>query len=119
MSERRPVRTGDRHDLKLPDGMRERFKRSATLSGRTLNAELIHRLQATLDGTYGLPLPSEILEMLKAAARETGRSLEDEGYVRLLDSLNGWSEVQTLRRDLDEAHAALARLNALNRENRR
>lgn len=119
MSERRPVRTGDRHDLKLPDGMRERFKRSATLSGRTLNAELIHRLQATLDGTYGLPLPPEILEMLKAAAGETGRSLEDEGYVRLLDSLNGWSEVQTLRRDLDEAHAALARLNALNRENRR
>jgi hypothetical protein len=48
--------------------------------------------------------------MLRAAAEETGRSLEDEFYVRLLDSLNGWSEVQSLRRDLDEMRAAAGRL---------
>lgn len=111
MSEKSPAQTADKYVLRFPDGMRAALKRSAILSGRTLNAELVHRLQATMDGTYGFPLPPEILKMLKAAVEETGRSLEDELYVRLLNGLNDWSEVQMLRQDLQEARAAVEPLS--------
>lgn len=34
--------------LRLPDGMRDRLKAAAEASGRSMNAEIVHRLQASL-----------------------------------------------------------------------
>lgn len=39
----------DQYMLRFPDGMREQLKDIAASNGRSLNAEIIHRLQTTLD----------------------------------------------------------------------
>lgn len=36
-------------NIRLPDGMRERLKREGALEGRTLNTEIILRLERSLD----------------------------------------------------------------------
>lgn len=38
----------DRYIVRFPDGMRDRLKSEASANGRSLNAEIIHRLQETL-----------------------------------------------------------------------
>lgn len=38
-------RGSDKFMLRLPDGMRERIKRAAEHNGRSMNAELVHRIE--------------------------------------------------------------------------
>jgi len=40
-------RDSDKFMLRLPDGMRDRIKLSADKNGRSMNAEIVARLQAT------------------------------------------------------------------------
>ncbi len=108
----------DKYTFIFPDSMRTQLKRFAVLNGRTLKAELVLRLQATLDGAFGLPLPPEIVRMLGTAAQESGRCLEDELYVRVLDSLNDWSESRMLRQELKELRAAVEGLGCESRTTR-
>lgn len=44
-----PSASADRYIVRFPDGMRDRLKALATENGRSLNAEIIHRLQTTLE----------------------------------------------------------------------
>lgn len=44
-----PSDVADKFLLRLPDGMRTKLKAAAKANSRTMNAEIIHRLQATLD----------------------------------------------------------------------
>ena len=55
MEEKRyPSHTLDKFQLRFPDGMRDRIKQAAEDSGRSMNAEIIHRLEQSLtDGTPG------------------------------------------------------------------
>lgn len=48
MTERKP-QDQDRYIVRFPDNMREQLKDLAAANGRSLNAEIIHRLQQTLD----------------------------------------------------------------------
>lgn len=41
----RPGRGSDQFPLRLPDGMREQLKDAANLSGRSMNTEIVHRLE--------------------------------------------------------------------------
>ena len=45
-------RHADKYIVRFPDGMRDRLKEQAKASNRTLNAEIIARLQQTFDGTF-------------------------------------------------------------------
>lgn len=41
----RATRGSDQFQLRLPDGMREQIKQSADANGRSMNAEIIYRLE--------------------------------------------------------------------------
>lgn len=47
MSGRIPSRGADQFNLRLPDGMRDQIKAAADQSGRSMNAEIISRLEAS------------------------------------------------------------------------
>lgn len=57
--------------LRFPDGMRDRIREAAAENGRSMNAEIISRLDATFAGRAvdGMPLTVE-------AARDELKSLE-------------------------------------------
>lgn len=44
-----PSTKQDQFNLRLPDGMRERIAREAEKSGRSMNTEIVSRLEFTLD----------------------------------------------------------------------
>jgi len=48
MSEKATGRDSDKFMLRLPDGMRDELKRAAARNSRSLNAEIISRLERTL-----------------------------------------------------------------------
>ncbi|TDR37828.1 Arc-like DNA binding dprotein [Tahibacter aquaticus] len=47
--------------LRLPDGMRERIAKIAETAGRSMNAEIVHRLEQSLQGTAPGDAPSPTL----------------------------------------------------------
>ena len=64
MNETKPGRGADQFPLRFPDGMRERLKGEAARNGRSMNAEIISRLESTFDlddhirSKEGMPPPS-------------------------------------------------------------
>src|SRR5688572_19771046 len=48
MAERKPGRGSDQFPLRLPDGMRGRLKALADRNGRSMNAEIVSRLEDSL-----------------------------------------------------------------------
>lgn len=54
MREPYPSETKDRFMIRLPDGMRDKIKEAASASHRTMNDEIIFRLEASLQGKEGL-----------------------------------------------------------------
>lgn len=56
-----PSRTADQFVVRLPDGMRERIAETAKTNGRSMNAEIVARL----DGSFGPEYPSD--DVLKLA----------------------------------------------------
>jgi hypothetical protein len=65
-----PGRHADQFNLRLPDGMRERIAESAKANSRSMNAEIVARLEST----FQAPAPSgrtdpAAIDDLRAAAR--------------------------------------------------
>lgn len=46
-----PSRTADQYVVRFPDGMRDRIAEAAKANGRSMNAEIIARLQSTFTPT--------------------------------------------------------------------
>lgn len=77
----------DQYMLRFPDGMRERLKEAAAEHKRSLNAEIIARLEATLVGDEAYQAGKSPFEMYataisKAAAKEAADAASD--IVRLV-----------------------------------
>ncbi|MFV3332592.1 Arc family DNA-binding protein [Pseudomonas sp. NY15437] len=51
-----PSRTADKFVLRLPDGMRERVAEAAKGSHRSMNSEIISRLELSLESPKSMPL---------------------------------------------------------------
>lgn len=53
----RAPQTADKFIVRLPDGMRDRLSAAARSNGRSMTAELVHRLEASFaqDETAGVP----------------------------------------------------------------
>ncbi len=52
--------------LRLPDGMRDRIKAAAETNNRSMNAEIVHRLEQTFAPPVDLPFdltPEELMRM--------------------------------------------------------
>lgn len=55
---------GDKQiNLRAPDGLHERIKEAAMRSGRSINSELVHRLEASFEASVSLePVVAKALE---------------------------------------------------------
>ncbi len=66
-----PGRHAEQFNLRLPDGMRERLKEAAGANKRSMNAEIISRLQDSFDPIAG----ASVSDVGKAAARASSVAL--------------------------------------------
>lgn len=92
MSSNSTGRNSDQFNLRMPEGMREHLKGEAAKSGRSLNAEIVHRLANSLDNPsfsdMAIGLGNEDLDWhLMHEANRSGRSLREEMIHRLERSL--------------------------------
>lgn len=66
MAEEQNRTLNDKFMLRLPDGMRDRLKSAAEANGRSMNAEIVTRVQQTFDVDERWPnLPPKVVEMLR------------------------------------------------------
>ena len=79
MNENQPGRGSDQFNLRFPDGMRERLKADAAANGRSLNAEIIARLEASYEATRD----DVIIAMMNGLQRDIRRISSKE----FIDSL--------------------------------
>lgn len=87
-----PSDLADKFMLRLPDGMRDRIAEAARTNGRSMNAEIIYRLQSSLDGPSREPddagepsslTPEQVLQIMKSlgdASRRLGVRITLEAY---------------------------------------
>jgi hypothetical protein len=61
-----PSRTADQYVVRFPDGMRDRIAEVARANGRSMNAEIIARLEASFSPPPSLPIPKELLALVSA-----------------------------------------------------
>ncbi|WP_376749795.1 Arc family DNA-binding protein [Stutzerimonas nitrititolerans] len=71
-------RTADKFVVRLPDGMRGRIFDVAGSNHRSMNSEIIHRLQQSFAAELGSQSPQEQLdELLRRAAQLSNQILTD------------------------------------------
>lgn len=70
MTGRIPSRGSDQFNLRLPDGMRERIAEAAASNGRSMNAEIVSRLEATFAFSGNLAGP-DINDRVEVMIRAT------------------------------------------------
>jgi plasmid stability protein len=75
--DRFPSQQLDQYMLRFPDGMRDELKKLAAENGRSLNAEIIQRLERTLTAdVFNKQVPAD------TAAKRAGGNKEDEAILR-------------------------------------
>lgn len=74
MSTDRTPQTADKYIVRFPDGMRDRIAQAAKQSNRSMNAEVVARLQASFDGPLGAQ--SEVAQQLADARAQTIATME-------------------------------------------
>lgn len=67
-------RHADKYIVRFPDGMRDQLKNAAKANNRTLNAEIVARLQQTFDGSSDAPEIAHLGLELARAKRDLSRS---------------------------------------------
>lgn len=67
----------DKYVVRLPDGMRDRLKTAAAANGRTLNAEIIGRLDASLGPANPMYELEPARERLKRAVAEMKEAIAE------------------------------------------
>lgn len=75
-----PGRYADQFNLRLPDGMRDRLAEEAKANNRSMNAEIVARLQGSFDAprtAAGVPLTDEGLALMRAIAGDTAKMVQD------------------------------------------
>ncbi|MCF3642911.1 Arc family DNA-binding protein [Rhizobium sp. TRM95111] len=94
----------DQYMLRFPDGMRDRLKATAEQNGRSMNAEIITRLEASLAGADGEG--DAIDQVFTSTMRKLAENLAPKFNQRMLRMAAEYDEykqlqVQSLRRFLD------------------
>ncbi|KQZ50721.1 hypothetical protein ASD54_10960 [Rhizobium sp. Root149] len=103
-----PSAKQDQFNLRLPDGMRERIAEAAKKSGRSMNAEIVHRLANSLESAsyadYSLGLGEPLDEWLMFEANFNNRSLREEMIARLYESLKPQEDLVNELRNRGQAY---------------
>jgi len=99
----KPGRGSDQFPLRLPDGMRDHLKTEAEKNGRSMNAEIVTRLEASLAGAVGGGTVDQIFantlqQLMTRAKAPTAAQLR---YLTLKYDQFRQLEVQQLREFLD------------------
>lgn len=121
-----PSRTAEQFVVRFPDGMRDRIAEAAKANGRSMNAEIVHRLQESFGessqkpkSTYATeygddPPPPNIYAELAIHAERRALAIESDKLGLLQDELwavNTWRETyygQNCTHHLSEIAAGLA-----------
>ncbi|MGA0564187.1 Arc family DNA-binding protein [Ancylobacter sp. VNQ12] len=100
----------DQYMLRFPDGMRDRLKKEAAENGRSLNAEIIFRLQTTLEMDDYLPVEGAHPDEPYPYEDNVALLLKDmdERYQRILEEVRAINDryEADLRARLSKAGAA-------------
>ncbi len=80
MSDGKPGRGSDQFPLRLPHGMRDRLKTLADSNGRSMNAEIIARLEQSIEREEAWVNALENIEDLLMRVATLERELEDVRY---------------------------------------
>ncbi|MDP1542420.1 MAG: Arc family DNA-binding protein [Polycyclovorans sp.] len=82
MSSTYPSDKQDKFMLRLPDGMRDKLKEAATAAGRSMNAEIVQRLEQSFDPearviqlTFSSDIPSETQAAMARGVVELAHSM--------------------------------------------
>jgi len=72
MREPYPSETQDRFMVRLPDGMRDKIKAAAEAANRTMNGEIVARLEASFREDFGVPdfVTLDLVEQVKVLGQE-------------------------------------------------
>lgn len=93
----------DRYMLRLPDGMRERIKQAASDNGRSMNAEIVHRLSQPLGYSHKDLLPEYDTNLQDDAIKDVFAAIADP-VTNEVDPFDAavWAKVQTKLQDIDD-----------------
>lgn len=69
------TRESDRFIVRLPDGMRDQLATSAKESGRSMNAEVVARLQASYEPALSSLSWIELFKILQTEAQKLGAEI--------------------------------------------
>lgn len=96
--------------LRLSAELKAKLDEFAAKNDRTLTAEIVDRLQQSLNDKGNVNLPEGIIEMLQEAAEKTGRSVDGELYARIIDTFGERPDEARLREMLEDSRRDAARL---------
>lgn len=82
-----PSETQERFIVRLPDGMRDRIAAEAKANNRSMNAEIVARLEGSLDGT-SVSLPERLRDELVSLSEASGLPFETVFIRTLVDALD-------------------------------
>lgn len=95
----------DKYIVRFPEGMREHLKEAAARSGRSLNAEIVTRLEASFAGAYGAAgnAVDQVFVNAMQALVEGPQPIADQFRLKLLSEYADYQQTQTqsLRQFLD------------------
>ena len=87
-----PSRMADQFVARFPDGLRAKLANVAHENGRSMNAELVSRLQASFESGF-IGLPFAVMQAVEAEMEDKGLT-QEEALVRLV--LAGQTSVGTV-----------------------
>lgn len=108
MAQDTPSRDLEKIIIRLPDGMRDRLKDEATKNNRSLNAEVVARLEHSMSPAFQ-GIEPELLESLPRFALQSARATE-----KLLDQSDRLFELLDAALFSDEAREALKKARSAN-----
>ncbi|WP_136685700.1 Arc family DNA-binding protein [Falsirhodobacter xinxiangensis] len=62
-------RGADQYTVRFPDGLRDKIKNAADTNNRSMNAEIVARLEASFDA--GIADPADVVRIMKMIADHT------------------------------------------------
>lgn len=87
----KPSRDADKFIVRLPDGMRDRIAEVAKANNRTMNAEVVARLQSTFEQTAtGMSTEALLLELAQRIGPTLSLAIVDSEFQKMdLESVGG------------------------------
>lgn len=79
MTKERSPQSGDKYIVRFPDGMRDRITEAAKSSGRSINGEILARLQQTFEPSIQASILEQRVKSLEVVA-EAYRSSAESAY---------------------------------------